>query len=313
MKYMNDKKRMYRGLLIVAAGLLIAGCAGESVSTASWSHFMNRGSAAWAKGDYQSANSNYTAALTEAGQFATNSPRLITTLENLARVRAELLHVDDAEALIKRRLDVAQALQWTNTPEYVGALEFLSDTQVRLGKLDEAEQSILRAESVLNFRLRRASPVLGLLIAKRANIYAMQSRFAEADAAFDKARGELQTLERVLPPTTAQHGWVLSALGDFFDDYGRFKISQMKYAEAETLLRQSVEYLESQHGGQSGTLVYPLIHLAAARAGQSKFQEGEKAVRRSLAILDKKGLTRHPAYALAQKTLAAILDHKIPE
>lgn len=272
---------------------------------------MREGAAAWAKGDWQSADANYTLAWADAQQFASNSTRRIDTLTDLAQVRLTLQRYADAERFLQQRLEVGETKGWTNTFEYMIALVSLGDAMAYQKKYSDAEESYERAESVMRYRSRFTGGFYGALLARRANLYAMQGRLAPANVYY---QASLRQLELLASP---QSGPVLRAsavvqLGSVLNDYSVLKMQEKKFRDAEELLQKSIKFISSQFGGTSANLVTPFNNLALALAAQEKFSEAEVAVDRSLFILKKNGVTGHPILDQTRLILLNVQQHKIP-
>lgn len=299
-------------VITAVASLLWCGCQSSNVAKTEWKSSIRQGEAARAKGDWMGADMNFTRALAEIQKVETNSPRVITTLDDLAEARTALRQYAEAEQFLQQRLRAGQAIGWTNTVEYMIALENLADVMAFQKKYSEAEQSYLSAEALMEYKYSRMNPAFGLLQAKHAKLYLLEHRLDEADAMYSKAKGNLEFLERSLNPTSYQRSFTVVQLGGVLNDYGLLKLETKEWAEAEKLFRKSVSELESQFGHSSLNLVTPLNNLAVAYARQGKFDEGEKAAGRSLAILNKAGTAGQPGVAQTQRILSAIQQKQIP-
>lgn len=302
------KTAVFSWLAIVSAASL-AGCSTSSSPT--WRQYNRQGYEAANRDDWVAAEKSYTAALEKAEQFRLGDYRLSRSLDRLASVKISLRKYPEAETLCRRRLEIDEKRGLTNNMHFVEALVTLADVQAHQKHFEEAEKLVLHAESIIEFKYSYVTPVLGLLIAKRAAVYEMAGRLDDSEDAYASSKAKLDTLERGLRSTSPERDWVLIQTGFMYNDYALLKERMEKYSDAQELLIESIGILEIQCGKKSPRLVNVLNNLARVYAKENNYEDAEATIGRAMRIVEKNMPPGNPVAADSRALQTAILARQV--
>ena len=126
--------------------------------------------------------------------------------------------------------------------------------------------------------------------------FSKDNRFAEAEAQYRKAIAEAK-----------QFGPNDTRLANSLNNLAALYQTQGKYAQAELLFKQSLEYLERAIGPQHPLLATALTKLAWLYYATAQYDLAEPLYRRSLTIIEKTSGPEHPSAAEVLNNLAGLL------
>ncbi|MBX3399647.1 MAG: protein kinase [Gemmataceae bacterium] len=177
----------------------------------------------------------------------------------LARTYRQLGNFEAAEKLGVELLAIERTHSNGNPGDHdlCDARDFLAGVYIALSKPELAEP--LLKEQVAHDKSRGSGSSMRL-----AGVYAMQRKFAEADAIY---RDHAETTKKTQGAESAPYGSALLSLGQFL-------MKQEKWVEAESTLRDGLIILEKTRPGSFGVLIAKST-LGRALLGQKKYAEAE--------------------------------------
>jgi len=141
--------------LVSASSLLVFECTGSSDPAARWEQDSAKASEAFQQGRYAEAETLWESALKDAENFPPEDPRLVTTLDNLARLYDDQKKSAEAEPLYQRLLAIEEKTLGPDHPD-------VATTLYGLAKLYQAQGKSAKAEPLYQRALAIRERVLGL-------------------------------------------------------------------------------------------------------------------------------------------------------
>jgi tetratricopeptide (TPR) repeat protein/CHAT domain-containing protein len=245
-------------------------------------------------------------------------PDLALALDNLARIYAVAHRYGDAEVQRKRMVAVLEKTRGPDDLSVSSALNYLAGLYEEQHRDDEAIAVYIRVLAIRDKVLGPDHPDLAPILGHLARLYRAQGRTAEADP-FD-ARGQAIREQRAgLRPEMvrlrdagkyAEATLIAERLVEIEDhsvrgpdrndvavalnDLAQLYWAQDRYAEAEPLLRRSLNIIERAQGPQDNNVAVALDSLANLYSAQGHYAEAEPLFRRSLAIREKEAQRDNP-------------------
>ena len=236
--------------------------------SAAWDNHRAAASMAMQKRDYQTAEVEQLAAVSEAELFDATDPRLAVSLQDLLAIYARgRKPAEPIEPLARRLLAVQETNAGLESAELIPALRALAGACWELGRSDEAEQLLRRALNISEKVTGRESPgVAGQLHGLGVHLWS-RKRYAEAEAAFVRARN-------ILTRHPAEHSGirisaVLDCLAMLYDAW-------RQPAKAEEVLHARLRVADEEQDDES-TKGGILGRLAAAYRDQGKYELSDHA------------------------------------
>lgn len=238
---------------------------------------MQEGGAAYKRGDYSAAASQFEAALIEAKAFRQDDSRLAGTLNSLADSYKKQHRYAEAEPLYKNSLAI---LEKALGPED----RLIAVVSVNLGELYRAQLRYAEAELLYRRALTVMEKVHGaehpsvaaILTTYLADLYRAQARYDEVERLY---RRSLTIVEKALGPEHSSTGIALRDLAEIYVRLGR-------PSEAEPLYKRSLAIFEKALGSVHPTVRMTLADLASVYDEQGRHEEAEVLRKRSIAISD---------------------------
>jgi serine/threonine-protein kinase len=257
------------------------------------------------KGDYLEA----TQLLSESVEIdrhngGPDSPDYTMALHNLGGALARLGDFYGAEARLRESLATERRVLGNGHPDLGYPLNLLGTTALDEGDWQTAEP-LLRESLAIWSKLGANHPLRATGLRNWGRVLQAKGRYSEARQYFRKA---LIATQRSLPPDTYRATRIYYYLTLLEFDAGR-------YAEAETLARQTLSAQREVPGGESAPdTAWTMIALAETRVFQHDPQGAEPLLRRALEIFEKKLPPQYPPIMTAQIRLgeALIAEGKAP-
>ena len=167
-----------------------------------------------------------------------DAPKTLGVRSNIAVAMMESQRFREAEPVLREVLQARERTVGTDAPETLRVLGNLTACLKEQGKLDEAEPIARQCLELTKSRFGQDHPETVGSLNTLASILEDGNRLTDAEAMYREA---LETAQRVYPPTH----WILGLLRS---NYGRCLRLQERYAEAEPLLLQGLEELQTALG-----------------------------------------------------------------
>jgi tetratricopeptide (TPR) repeat protein len=201
-----------------------------------------------------------------AGVAETESPLLVPTLLNLARLRFWEDDDDEAEVLAQRALDLSRARRGGEL-RVADVLALLSEIDEARGDLDEALEKMAAA-----LEIHGKKPDADRIIADLTRIAELWLEAEEAEHAGD-------VVKRALDYAVAQRGESHPAVGHLLFLAAKVAMAGEQHAVAARLVGRAVAVLEEAHGRLSPRLQDPLLVLFEANLAAGEHAAAEAAAR----------------------------------
>ncbi len=237
----------------------------------------------------------------QALRASQSQPRETTSaLHQLARALEAQGRYEEAEAFLRRDLDLVEKDLGPNHPSYGTSLQALASVLKSQGKYTEAEALARRSLAIYEKALGTDHPSYGASLHALASVLDFQGKYEEAEALLRRA---LAIYEKALGTDHPSYGASLHTLAGVLERQG-------KYSEAEALLRRSLAIGEKALGTDHPSYSASLHALASVLEDQGKYSEAEVLLRRSLTLKEKTLGTDHPSYGTSLHALAGVLERQ---
>lgn len=253
-----------------------------------WELAMSHGAEEFQRGRYNEAEKRFLAALKEGEAFGSENPRVAVSLNAVAEVFALQGRYAEADAHIRRALEISEKSLGQNHKLVAEALENIARLYYAQRKYPEAETFALRAQAISE----KGSGEGSLLVA----IYDAQGKHTEAERL---ALHDLRDSEKAWGPNHPQLAVLLRIAAARARAQGR-------HAEAEQLGRRALSIREKALGPEHPNVASFMNFLAWLLEKQGRHSEAEVLYKRSLAIVEKALGQKDPAVAKGMDRLAAI-------
>jgi non-specific serine/threonine protein kinase/serine/threonine-protein kinase len=218
-------------------------------------------------------------------------PQAAWTELRLGALHARLNELDAAEASYRRGVASFEKARGAGTNDLVSGVRGLAEVALRRGRLAEAETLMARALTLVE-NGNPKNPELPPTLTAAARLRLRQRRYADAQAALDRARPLQPPGHPGLVATLVLAGDVQAAQGEF--------------TAAESSYREALAIAEKAHGPTHPDTAEALHGLGVALDRQGRAAEAADCLERALAIRNKLLGPRHPdtrATARAQDAL----------
>lgn len=227
----------------------------------------------------------------------TNARDLAGALNNLAQIRADQGHDDEAEPIYKRAIGLMETSTRLDSVEVAPVLNNLAALYQRQGRFAEAEPLFKRALVVREKSLPRDHPDVGQALNNLATFYVKQERQADAEPLLQRA---LAIYQKAVGPDHPAVATILNNIGQVDRDLNRD-------AEAEAPIRRSLAIREKVLGPDHPDVARSLNNLAGLYQHQRRYADAEPLYRRALAIREKALGPDHPDVVISTSNLAYFL------
>jgi tetratricopeptide (TPR) repeat protein len=207
-------------------------------------------------------------------EFGPDDPRTLASLQSLVKLRRRQGRHTEAGPLLEQVYETRRAILGVDHVETFSAMNELGHFYAGRGRLEDArrllEPSLERSRVVLGERNMRTQNAMNYL----AIVYGRLGRIDEADALFE------ESIARRRERLGSEHTHTAFFLGNraefLLEDAGR-------PAEAETLLRTTLEIDRRKLGAAHPTTLRVMQLLALALHGQGRHEEGERVMDEAIA------------------------------
>lgn len=237
-------------------------------------------------------------AMAEEGRSGPTS--VTTALHNLTMVLMSTGRLDEAEAICRRRLQIAQTNYELNDTVFAGSLSGLALLFTQMDRLSVAEVLYRRALTIGEAVYGVDGPLLTTIRSNLAVVLHKMGQFSEAESLI---RWVLTTDQSKLGLGDPKVAFQLNILASILKDTNRVQ-------EAEPLLRRALEIEEASFGPDHPDVATYLSNLAILLAKTNRIDEAERLHRRALEIRQRVLAPDHPNYAISLDNLAKILQTK---
>ncbi len=245
-------------------------------------------------------------------------PDLALALDNLARIYEVEHRYGDAEVQRRRMVAVLEKTRGRDDLEVGGALNYLAGLYEGQHRDDEAMVVYSRVLAIRDKLLGPDHPDLAPILNHLARLFRAQGRTAEAERFDAREQTIRQTVAGLRPEMVrlrdagkyAEAAVLAERLLEIeersvrgpdrndvalaLNDLAQLYWAQDRYAEAEPLLRRSLDIIERARGHQDNNVAVALDSLANLYSAQGHYAEAEPLFRRSLAIREKESQRDNP-------------------
>jgi len=221
-------------------------------------------------------------------------------MDTIGTVYMKLGLFSDADALLRRALELREELLDANDPQVAESLASLSLLLEQRGDFKEAEQIAVRALDIRERTLPPDHPDIATSLHGLALIYYRQVKLKEAEHLYKRS---LELREKVFG---SNHPEVAECLNDL----GVLYYTQGRYEEAEKYYRQALAIRESVLGPDHPEVGSSLNGLASLYLRQQRFDEAEPLYKRALNIREKTLGPVHPDVATCLNNIAILFYYK---
>ena len=244
---------------------------------------------------YDKATETYLQAVNIREDLYPNSNGLAETFANLAEVYKAQGKYSEAEAPLRRVVEIRQKNAGDNSAAAATALNALAAVLNSEGKFPEAEPLFRQAIGVQEKLFGAEDPRLAAPLANLAGLYADQGQYAEAERLYGRA---LKLTSKVTEENQTQIADELNSLSTVYRTEGR-------YLEAARSLSQAIGIEEKVAGTDATTLADAYSTLADLYKSRHQYIAGAEAAEHALKLLEQdQGKTT----ALYAKTLDSVAE-----
>jgi tetratricopeptide (TPR) repeat protein/CHAT domain-containing protein len=244
---------------------------------------------------YDQATETYLKAVAIREDLYPNSNGLAETFTNLADVYKAQGKYADAEAPLRRALQIREKNSGENSNPVVLALNNLAAVLNSEGKFPEAEPLFRRAITIQQKLLGADNPKLAGPLSNLASLYVDQGQYAEAGPLYRAAL-------KLLPPGTESNQ---SQIVDLLNGLSAVYRAEGRYLDAARTLSQAIAIEEKSSGTDPSSLADSYSTLAELYKARHQYIAGAEAAEHALKLLEQdQGKTT----ALYAKTLDSVAD-----
>jgi DNA-binding SARP family transcriptional activator/tetratricopeptide (TPR) repeat protein len=235
-------------------------------------------------------------AVAEACNAVEPYPELAETIEALAALLRDTNRSAEAEPLLRRSVELREAMAGSQHPSVAVALNELAILLHYSNRLAEAEVLYRRALAIDEAAFGSDDPAVALRSHNLALLLHETNRVAEAEPLLERS---LRIDERVRGP---QHPDVASDLGNL----GWLTFQTGRVNIAEPLLRRTVEIREAAYGVHHPSFAHALCDIAVLLHDTGRFAEAELLYGQALAIYEASYGSDHPVVAACLNNVAEL-------
>ena len=236
-------------------------------------------------------------ALAEAKALA-NVILVARASNNLAGLLQRINRFGEAEPLIRRALEIAEATFGKHHPIVAICLNNLATLLKDTDRIEEAEALMRRALAIAEAAFGNQHPTATVHLSNLATLLKDTNRIDEAEPLMRRALEIAETTFGKQHPTVAIR---LNNLALLLLDTNRID-------EAEPLMRRALEINMASFGEQHPTVAICLNNLATLLKDADRFDEAEPVMRRALEINMASFGEQHPTVAIELNNLATLLQ-----
>jgi tetratricopeptide (TPR) repeat protein len=166
---------------------LLTACSGPS-----YEQEMKAGNQALTAGEFTQAETSFKSATKLAEKFGGKDPRLEDALIGNGDACVGLGHLDQAELLYQKALEIDTNLSDPENADSGQVLQRLGHVYLEAGKLSDAENALKEAQPILEKCLAQDSPDMANLYTDLGNLHARQSRYRKAEEEYQAAYAILE-------------------------------------------------------------------------------------------------------------------------
>lgn len=231
----------------------------------------------------------------------TSQPELAAGFaEVLGNVYAQLAAYDEAEAMLRRALELTEQRHGRDAAPTAPILRALAQVHAERGRLDEANMALDRASAIDSRTHDAASPDLIADSAVAADLAQRGGNLAKAQALIDDAIFNARRA-RVKETTT---------LAKLLNQRANIEQPRGLLDDAERDTREALDLFRRQNGDQSLDVAENLVNLGVLRMRRGDADGAEPTLREGLAVYRRLLPAEHPLIADAMTNLARALDRR---
>ena len=174
-------------LAVLLATTLVAGAPATAADEATWSRYLDAGTAAYNRRDSEEATRQFESALKEAEGFGESDVRLATTLAWLAELYRVQRRFDESEKLIRRTISIDEKFRGLEHPDLGMSLESLALLYHTQNRQREMEPVLVRAIAIYDKALGPQHPRVASSLNNLAALYRSVGRLSEAEPLVSRA------------------------------------------------------------------------------------------------------------------------------
>src|SRR4051812_10003276 len=174
-------------LRVVLAAALVAAVPAALADEATWSRYLDAGTAAYNKRNPEEATRHFESALKEAEAFGESDVRLATTLAWLAELYRVQRRFEESEKLILRTISIDEKFRGQDHPDLGMSLESLALLYHTQNRQREMEPVLVRAISIYEKALGPQHPRVASSLNNLAALYRSVGRLNEAEPLVSRA------------------------------------------------------------------------------------------------------------------------------
>ena len=195
--------------------------------------------------------------------FDSSDPLVAETLDKLGLVYRQQGHLEKAEALYRRAIEI---LQPTPRVELGMALNNLGNDLAAQGRLEEAEGALRQAIGVWTQMLGSEHPDIAAALSNLSSLERIRHHYAQAERLLGQA---LEIDRKMLPAGSVRIGLDLNNAGTLF-------AARKHYADAEGALRDSLAILRSSLPEDHPEIGRVSVNLGMVLRMERKTKEGDE-------------------------------------
>lgn len=200
------------GVAVLVAVLLALPLPGEAADDATWTRYLDAGTAAYRKRDPDEATRQFEFALKEAEGFGEADPRLATTLAWLAELYRVQRRFEESEKLILRTIAMDEKYRGVEHPDLAMSLESLALLYHTQNRQREMEPVLKRVISIYEKALGPQHARVASALNNLAALYRATGRLEEAEPLVSRALAIREKALGMDHPDTVQSRNYLSLL-----------------------------------------------------------------------------------------------------
>ncbi len=236
-------------------------------------------------------------ALVEAKELA-DTKLVALALNDLAQLLQQTNRIADAEPLMRRALEIDEAVFGRQHPAVARDLNNLAALLQATNRFEEAEQKSRRALEIDEAIFGKQHPMVGRDLNNLAHILVATGRFEEAEP----------IMQRALKVDEAALGKHHPSLAIRLNNMAALLVETNRFTEAEPIMRRALQIVEAAYGRHHPAVAVCLNNLANLLHATNRFKKAEQMMRRALQIDEETFGEHHPTLANRLNNLAQFLN-----
>jgi len=197
---------------LLAAAFISVPCVGDAADEATWTRYLDAGTAAYRKRDPDEATRQFESALREAEGFGEQDARLATTLAWLAELYRVQRRFEESEKLILRTIAMDEKFRGLEHPDLAMSLESLALLYHTQNRQREMEPVLIRVISIYEKSLGPQHVRVAAALNNLAALHRATGRLEEAEPLVSRALAIREKALGMEHPDTVQSRNYLSLL-----------------------------------------------------------------------------------------------------